>query len=218
MDSFAELVINILIYAPIVLFSITIHEVSHGWAAYRMGDPTAKMMGRLTLNPLKHLDLFGSFILPLSILVLFRGKVPPIGWAKPVPVNFSLLRNQRLGFISVGLAGPLSNILLATFAGLAARVLPMTKGTELLLQVFVMNMFLALFNLVPIPPLDGSRILFGFLSRKNQIFLSRLEPYGMIIIIFLIASGSFSDIFYKAIFTVIRAAASFISGYNIGAF
>jgi Zn-dependent protease len=218
MDSFVKLVINILIYAPIVLFSITIHEVSHGWAAYRMGDPTAKMMGRLTLNPLKHLDLFGSFILPLSILVLFRGKIPPIGWAKPVPVNFSLLRNQRLGFISVGLAGPLSNILLAILVGLAARVLPMTKGTELLLQVFVMNMFLALFNLVPIPPLDGSRILFGFLSQKNQIFLNKLEPYGMIILIFLIASGSFSDIFYNAIFTVIRAAASFISGYNIGAF
>jgi Zn-dependent protease len=163
-----------------LLFSIIIHEVAHGWVAYRMGDPTAKWLGRLSLNPLKHLD-------PIGTLMLF---LFGFGWAKPVPVNFNNLSDTRKGLILVSSAGILANILFAFFALLFMRLFstfPLGKPFILVHNVcqFVasINIILAALNLIPIPPLDGSKILMGMVSRRTQYFLARLEPYGFFIII-----------------------------------
>ena len=159
-----------------LLFSVIIHEVAHGWVAYRMGDPTAKWSGRLTFNPLKHLD-------PIGTLMLF---IAGFGWARPVPVNFNNIPDRRKGLIFVSSAGILANILFAFFALLFIRLFSeSSSGTAFVLVYYVVqiNLTLAALNLIPIPPLDGSKILMGFVSERAQYFLSRLEPYGFFIII-----------------------------------
>jgi len=159
-----------------LLFSVIIHEVAHGWVAYRMGDPTAKWSGRLTFNPLKHLD-------PIGTLMLF---IAGFGWARPVPVNFNNIPDRRKGLIFVSSAGILANILFAFFALLFIRLFSeSSSGTAFVLVYYVVqiNLTLAALNLIPIPPLDGSKILMGFVSERTQYFLSRLEPYGFFIII-----------------------------------
>jgi Zn-dependent protease len=163
-----------------LLFSIIIHEVAHGWVAYRMGDPTAKFSGRLTFNPLSHLD-------PIGTLALF---VAGFGWAKPVPVNFNNLSDKRKGLIFVSSAGILANILFAFVAQLFIRFLStFSSGIAVILLYKVcyivshINITLAALNLIPIPPLDGSKILMGILWEKTPYFLTRLEPYGFFIII-----------------------------------
>ena len=159
-----------------LLFSVIIHEVAHGWVAYRMGDPTAKRSGRLSLNPLKHLD-------PVGTLMLF---LAGFGWAKPVPVNFSNISDRRRGLIFVSAAGIVSNILFAFIALLFIRLFSTSSsGTTTLLVYYVVqiNITLAALNLIPIPPLDGSKILMGIASRRTRYFLARLEPYGFFIII-----------------------------------
>ncbi len=164
-----------------LLFSVIIHEVAHGWVAYRMGDPTAKWSGRLTFNPLKHLD-------PIGTLMLF---LVGFGWARPVPVNFNNIPDMRKGLIFVSSAGILANILFAFFAKLFIRVFSESfSGTAFLLDYVVqINLTLAALNLIPIPPLDGSKILMGIVSRRTQYFLARLEPYGFFIIIGLLYLG-----------------------------
>jgi len=163
-----------------LLFSVIIHEVAHGWVAYRMGDSTAKWSGRLSLNPLKHLD-------PIGTLMLF---LAGFGWAKPVPVNFNNLSDKRNGLIFVSLAGVLANILFAFIALLFVRLFSTAfPGTNLMLvykvcqSVAYINITLAALNLIPIPPLDGSKILMGILWERTPDFLFRLEPYGFFIII-----------------------------------
>ena len=159
-----------------LLFSVIIHEVAHGWVAYRMGDPTAKWAGRLTFNPLKHLDPIGTFMLFIA----------GFGWARPVPVNFNNIADRRKGLIFVSSAGILANILFAFFALLFIRLFSeSSSGSAFILIYYVVqiNLTLAALNLIPIPPLDGSKILMGFVSRRSQYFLSRLEPYGFFIII-----------------------------------
>jgi Zn-dependent protease len=173
----------------ILIFSVVAHEVSHGYAAYAQGDNTAKFAGRLTLNPLKHLEWFGSFILPVMSYLL-GGFI--IGWAKPVPYNPYNLRNQRWGEAIVAVAGPLTNISIALVfgfilrAGLASGSLSNTSLdalTYILSTIVLINLVLATFNLVPIPPLDGSKILFSLFP--NQLYRLRrtLESSGMILII-----------------------------------
>jgi Zn-dependent protease len=163
-----------------LLFSVIIHEVAHGWVAYRMGDSTAKWSGRLSLNPLKHLD-------PIGTLMLF---LAGFGWAKPVPVNFNNLSDKRKGLIFVSLAGILANILFAFIALLFVRLFSASfSGVNLILvykvcqSVAYINITLAALNLIPIPPLDGSKILMGILWQRTPDFLFRLEPYGFFIII-----------------------------------
>jgi Zn-dependent protease len=159
-----------------LLFSIILHEVAHGWVAYRMGDPTAKWSGRLSLNPLKHLD-------PIGTLMLF---LVGFGWAKPVPVNFNNLSDRRKGLIYVSSAGIVANILLAFVALLFFRLFsPSSSGVVAILVYYVVeiNITLAALNLIPIPPLDGSKILMGMVSERTRYFLARLEPYGFFIII-----------------------------------
>jgi Zn-dependent protease len=187
--------LNLLINDPLtfillaipLLYSIIIHELAHGWAAYRMGDPTAKWQGRLSLNPLKHLD-------PIGTLMLF---IFGFGWAKPVPVNFDNLHNRRKGLIFVSSAGIVANMLMAFMAFFLYRFLssePSGVFATLLYYLAQINIILASFNLIPIPPLDGSKILMGFLSERLQYSLARLEPYGFFIIIGLLYIGALNPV------------------------
>jgi Zn-dependent protease len=172
----------ILLAIPL-LYSVILHELAHGWVAYRMGDPTAKWQGRLSLNPLRHLD-------PVGTLMLF---LFGFGWAKPVPVNFSNLHNTRKGLILVSSAGIITNMLLAFLAFFLYRLLsPEPSGvlSTLLYYLAQINIMLASFNMIPIPPLDGSKILMGFAPSGLQYTLSRLEPYGFFIIIGLLYFGA----------------------------
>ena len=169
-----------------VLYSIIIHELAHGWIAYRMGDPTAKQAGRLSLNPLKHLD-------PVGTLMLF---IFGFGWAKPVPINLAYVRDMRKGLILVSSAGIIANIVVAFVAFLLLHILsPSSGAVELLLHYLAqINIILAAFNLIPIPPLDGSKILMGFMSARFQYLFSRLEPYGLFIIIALLYAGALNPV------------------------
>ncbi|MEN6318897.1 MAG: site-2 protease family protein [Syntrophaceae bacterium] len=176
----------ILLAVPL-LYSVIFHELAHGWAAYRMGDSTAKLLGRLSLNPLKHLDPIGTFM-----LFIFG-----FGWAKPVPVNFNNLRDRRKGLIFVSSAGVIANIILAFLALFLYRLLSLSpSGTFSTLLYFLaqINIILASFNLIPIPPLDGSKILMGFTSERFQYYLLRLEPFGLIIIIGLLYFGALDPV------------------------
>jgi len=172
-----------------LIVSVIIHEVSHGFVAERLGDSTAKDMGRLTLNPLKHLDFFGSFLFPL-VLFLFGSPIL-FGWAKPVPYNPYNLKDSQKGGGLIAAAGPLSNLLVAVIFGFILKIFSMISMVEiplvLFLQIIILiNISLAIFNLVPIPPLDGSKILFAFLPArflKAQIFL---EQYGFIFLLLFI--------------------------------
>jgi Zn-dependent protease len=186
--------------APL-LFSVTIHEVAHGYIALRMGDHTAQKAGRLTLNPIKHLDFFGSLLLPLMLKL--TGSPIIFGYAKPVPVNFSNLRNIRKSTIYVASAGVLANFILAFLSGIFFRILTYYKlfWQTSIFNTFIMdlysmlfysvaiNLVLAIFNLIPVPPLDGSKILAMCLPTSLRIQYARLERFGMIIIIFLLLTN-----------------------------
>lgn len=176
-----------LLIAIPLLYAIIFHELAHGWVAYRLGDPTAKMLGRLSLNPLKHLD-------PLGTLMLF---LFGFGWAKPVPVNFSRLRNGRKGMILVSSAGIITNMMLAFAALFLMRLLSPEPSSLIGSMLYVMaqiNIILAAFNLIPLPPLDGSKILMGFAPPEIGNWLMRIEPYGFFIIIGLLYMGVLSPV------------------------
>ncbi|MEA3452894.1 MAG: site-2 protease family protein [Patescibacteria group bacterium] len=184
--------LEILIAIIIFLFSVVFHEVAHGWVAYALGDPTAKYAKRLTLNPLKHLDPVGSIILPgILILMNFFGTGGIIfGWAKPVPVNPRNFKDQKYGSAKVAIAGPLANISLALIFGLILRFLPGFYPTQgiafIFLYIVQINLILAVFNLMPFPPLDGSHILFAFLPRSAEKIKIFLSQYGLFVLIFII--------------------------------
>ena len=170
------------IAAVLLLYSIVIHELAHGWVAYKMGDPTAKWSGRLSLNPIKHLD-------PIGTLMLF---LVGFGWAKPVPVNFNNLSDKRKGLIFVSSAGIVANILFAFVTLLFIRLVSANPSEIVIILVYYVvqiNITLAALNLIPIPPLDGSKILMGIVWKRTPYFLARLEPYGFFIIIGLLYLG-----------------------------
>lgn len=179
-----------------VLFAVTVHEVAHGWVAKQCGDPTASALGRLTLNPLKHLDLVGSIIVP-GLLLLFGGFV--FGWAKPVPIRSRYFKHAKRDMALVALAGPSANALMAFgWAGIAKVGMSLTT-TSLGLPMALMglagiqiNLCLCLFNLLPIPPLDGSRIITPFLPSPLAYAYDKIEPWGFSILILLIFSGTLS--------------------------
>jgi len=169
------------------ILAITLHEAAHGLVAYRCGDPTARQLGRVTLNPLKHIDPFGTIVLPGLLLLL---RVPFVfGYAKPVPVNFAALGNPRRDMIWVAAAGPATNILMAVVAGLLAHLvvyLPAAAGQWSLLNLenaIMINVVLAIFNMIPLPPLDGGRVAVGLLPDVLAAPLARLEPFGMAILL-----------------------------------
>ncbi len=180
-----------------LLFSVILHEVAHGWMAERRGDDTARAMGRLTFNPIPHIDMFGTIILP--VLAIVTG-APVFGWAKPVPVNTYRLNDPEKDIIWVSLAGPLSNILLAVAASacmwlirsVTAFPAPLAASLyEFFRLVLFINIILPVFNLFPVPPLDGSKVLMGLLPSNMAYRYSQLEPYGFFIIIILLSSGIF---------------------------
>jgi Zn-dependent protease len=199
---------KIAVMAMPMVFAIVLHEVSHGWIANRLGDPTAKQMGRLTLNPLPHIDLFGTIIMPLLLFVLTDGRMV-FGYAKPVPIDPRYFKDPKKGMALSALAGPAVNVVMAVLfafllrvgmTGLEGRVpepvwswvaVPVTL---MLAYGIIINVVLAVLNLIPIPPLDGSRVVFWLLPDKQATVYYRLEPYGTIILMVLIMLGALGRI------------------------
>jgi Zn-dependent protease len=180
---------DIIILVAILLVSVVIHENAHGWTALALGDPTAKAAGRLTLNPVPHLDPVGSFILPAFVAVASGGQ-STFGYARPVPVTPSKLKGtDKLGFAIVALAGPVSNLVMAFIAAVVLKMSlggPVSTMDNMLIRFFQVNLYLAAFNLIPVPPLDGSRLLRPFIGDNGRRTLDRIEPYGFVIILLLI--------------------------------
>jgi Zn-dependent protease len=174
-------------YIAILVFSVVLHEVSHGWVAHSLGDPTAKNAGRLTLNPIPHIDIFGSILLPGLLLITNSPFL--FGWAKPVPVNVNNLRDRKYGSAKVSFAGPAANLAIALVFGLMLRFLnePISgvspELTVFFARIVQLNLALAIFNLLPIPPLDGSHILFDFLPRSFWQVRNFLTQYGIFILL-----------------------------------
>jgi Zn-dependent protease len=200
------------------MLAIVCHEVSHGYVAWRFGDPTARMQGRLTLNPLKHIDIIGT------LMIFFVG----IGWAKPVPVVYENLRNPKRDMIWVAAAGPITNIIIATVSALVLRALvsfgnpaSSLSPINMLLEPVVLmlafsvyiNLLLAIFNMIPMPPLDGGRVLVGLLPYRQAVALSRIEPYGMMIIIALVF---FTNMFSYIVSPFLRFGVHLLAGPQSG--
>ncbi len=202
-----ELAIKIAFWSVPVLVAVVLHELAHGYTAYRLGDSTAARLGRLSLNPLVHVDLFGTVLLPLLLIV--TGSPFLFGYAKPVPVNFANLHNPRRDMVYVAAAGPAMNLFLALIsafllqhfhAGQPPSDLPLSQPAAMglvaamLTASIIINVALAVFNLFPVPPLDGGRVAVGLLPQGLAFPLARLEPYGMFIIIGLLVTGVLGDI------------------------
>jgi Zn-dependent protease len=196
MSDAAQFIKTLAIWAIPVLFAITVHEVAHGWVAWKRGDPTAMLMGRLTLNPIKHIDPFGTILLP-GILLLFHSPFL-FGYAKPVPVNFGGLKDPKRDMVLVAIAGPAANLLMAFFwtlvlwlgGHLPGALAYLDEPMQLMGKAGILiNVILIIFNLIPIPPLDGGRVAVGLLPPSASIALSRIEPYGFIILIVLLFTG-----------------------------
>lgn len=178
-----------LIYVGILIASVVIHELAHAWTAYKLGDPTAWLEGRITLNPLAHLDMFGSVILPL--LLVLTGSPFIIGWAKPVPFNPYNFSNPRWGGALVAVMGPVSNILVALLAALVLVLIPVQSLLliGIMQMIIITNIALAVFNLVPIPPLDGHHILFALIPERYAHIKYQLQRYSMVLVIIFVIFG-----------------------------
>jgi Zn-dependent protease len=212
----------------ILIYSAVLHEYAHGWMARRLGDDTAEREGRLTLNPIPHLDMIGSIILP-AILILTKSNFF-IAWAKPVPYNPYNLRDRVYGELKVAAAGPITNFIIAIILGLIVRLVPLTSGTKTQLAISflsgnndafsslvsgslvasivaiammgcMINLMLGIFNLVPIPPLDGSKILSAFLPQRGKEFFYKIEQYGFILLMILLYLGIFGFVFSATLWT-----------------
>jgi Zn-dependent protease len=207
---------EVFVYIVIFVFSVIIHEVSHGYIAYLRGDDTAKNLGRITLNPVVHLELFGSILLPAMFLLM---KAPILfGWAKPVPVNYANLKNPKTDSLFVSAAGPTSNILLAVFSGLGMRFISyfatfsngFGEAIETFLYVMLnVNFILAIINLIPIPPLDGSKVVAYFLPKNVAKSYLSLNPFICLIILFIVLS---SRLVWSFLYPVINFFITNLSG------
>lgn len=209
-----QLIQTVLIYALPVLFAITIHEAAHGYAARHFGDNTAAMMGRITLNPIKHIDPIGTILMPLLLYFATSGAFL-FGYAKPVPVNFGHLRNPKRDMIWVALAGPASNFVQAIFWALML-VLMVAAGLherfflEMCRAGIMVNLVMWAFNLFPLPPLDGGRILVGLLPWKQAQLVARVEPYGFFIVMALVIAGVVGSYWLRPLMSLGYAAIDFV--------
>jgi Zn-dependent protease len=210
---------KLLIFAPPLILAVVLHEIAHGYVAYLLGDPTAKKLGRLSLNPIRHVDPMMTLLLPGMLLLM--GSPILFGGAKPVPVNPLYFKNPRRGLVLVALAGPLTNIVLAALSFGLVIILNRSEIVQGLLPAAVLwillfwgltgvmvNLVLALFNLLPVPPLDGGKIAVGLLPRNPALALARLEPWGLFIVFALLASGVVSSYLRPALTYTTRAICS----------
>ena len=215
----SQLIQTVLIYALPVIFAITLHEAAHGYAAQRLGDPTAAMMGRVTLNPMAHIDPVGTILMPLLLYFSTSGAFL-FGYAKPVPVRFDRLRHPKRDMVWVALAGPGMNLLQALLWGIALYVM---VGAGLSERFFIdmckagmlTNVVMFVFNLFPLPPLDGGRILVGLLPWRQALWFSRIEPWGFYIVMALVITGVISSVWMRPLmnltFDLIQLALSPLS-------
>ncbi len=191
---------QVFIEFTVLLFSLTVHEMAHAWTADRLGDPTARLRGRVSLNPLVHADPIGTVLFPLVARVT---GAPLIGWAKPVPVNIRHLKRPQRDYVLVAAAGPASNLVLAIASSLALMILPISPQTlgeanvsvpaaALLSQAIQLNVLLAVFNMIPIPPLDGGNVLSGLLPYRLAVRFNQVRPYGFLLLYALMFSGGFN--------------------------
>lgn len=200
---FSYIIRQVIISAIPILIAIILHEISHGFVAYKLGDPTAKMLGRLTLNPIAHIDIFGTILMPILLFIFTNGQFI-FGYAKPVPINPYNFKNPKRDMALSAAAGPVCNLLIALVSVLLFKyvLIPLSvfAPDEVVAKVFKpllmmlaasksVNVILAAFNLIPIPPLDGGRVLHGLLPQKQAAALEKIEPFGMIILLVLVATG-----------------------------
>ncbi len=202
----------------VILFAITVHEASHGWAALKMGDPTAYHLGRITLNPIPHIDPIGTVLLPAMLIIM---GAPPFGWAKPVPVNPLNLRDPRRDNLIISIAGPASNFAVAFIAFIILKIVlnlspslfygggfatVLSPIIQILFMTILLNVILAVFNLIPIPPLDGSGVVMGLISEEAAQKYEQIRPYGFFILIILIMTGFIGRILgvvYEIVFRLV---------------
>ena len=215
-----ETVRQIAVWALPVLLAVVLHEVAHGWVANRLGDPTAARMGRLTLNPISHVDIYGTIVIPLFLVAV--GAPFIFGYAKPVPVNFQNLRNPKRDMIWVAAAGPVTNIILAVAS---VYMLKAVYGLENLLPDILqsplammadfsvkMNVMLAAFNLLPLPPLDGGRVLMGMAPQPLSSIVARIEPFGFIILLALLMTHTLDFFLEPFVYFVLRLVQGLVIG------
>jgi len=206
-----------ILFVPILLFSVIVHEYSHGYVAMKCGDDTAYLMGRLTFNPLVHIDIVGTVILPI---ICVYSRLPIFGWAKPVPVNPFRLKDPEKDMVKVAIAGPLANIMLVILSvlffkliisvGFISSILPMALVSKMMWYFISLNVILAIFNMVPIPPLDGSKVLAGFLPRHLAIEYEKISKYGFYILIALLFTGGIRFVLLPPFYFAIRLVEIFL--------
>ncbi len=206
MTDFSQLIQTVLIYALPVLFAITVHEAAHGYAARHFGDPTAEQLGRITLNPIKHIDPVGTLLMPLLLYFATSGAFL-FGYAKPVPVQFNRLRNPKRDMVWVALAGPASNFVQALlWAALLMVLMSLNLQERFFLEMakagILTNLVMWAFNLFPLPPLDGGRILVGLLPWKLAHFVSRIEPFGFFIVMGLVLAGIVGSLWLRPLMAI----------------
>lgn len=207
---------QVVVWALPLLFAITLHEVAHGWIAEKLGDPTARMLGRITLNPIKHLDPIGTIIVPIALLLLSNFTFT-FGWAKPVPITWQNLRHPRRDTAIVAAAGPCANFLMALFWAIIFKIglilNPQTNILALFLIIsgqigILINLILMVLNLIPIPPLDGSRVVSSLIRGRAAAIMDRIEPYGFMIILALIITGLLRYILLPPVYLLQRLIAA----------
>jgi len=215
MPPLSEIIYTVAVWLFPVLLAITLHEAAHGWVASKLGDPTAKKLGRITINPLPHIDLMGTIVVPFSILIISILTISSgllIGWAKPVPVDIRYFKQPLLDMALVAVAGPVSNFLMAccwaVFISLATNLLGHSETGLFLADMgqkgIMINVILMVLNMMPVPPLDGGRVVAGVLPRRFAIPFMKLERYGMVIIIMLLASGVLAKIMWPMVIFFVK--------------